>query len=568
MTSNKEWSVVALSFLLQVFLVWPVLTPDLKDIGSYDETSYIVRGRTLGADNLPTLDQYPLTVFLFKLISLPLDNWDFWFVYSCAIGRFFLLILLWISFYTLAKRFSEPSSPLIAIGFLLLSPAAISLTRNAAHALFTVMATFALREIILFHRERKLPNLRMASVFVSLAALSRMGDGTFLFGSLIALSILLGTSARRVKATLAAATIPFVVIIGGYMLTYYALMDKSPLAGSDYFYQAFEMGHGLAYADQFPGLDIYTEGEVESSRIFGTPEENHYSVITAIQRNPTAYMKRIPRLAKAAVWTAIGAYGGPLSLWFFLLALQGCIELISKKQFMLLCILIFWLSYLVIYILLVFQSNHFLMPFPIVFCLSSIGLTSFVSLSSKQRRIWSAILLGLVALALARNGSLRYEVLLFLIGLWIVWTALSQFGNPEVVIPSALVFLLSMMLLLRWDGVPSHKLRRLGTAPEEQAMLFLKRNFAEGTAIGAYEPREVYAAKLTKVPLANKRSELQSKEDLQRWIQANNLEGIYVEGSFRRNESAVWALIETQIGKSMDVVFTAGDPEIQILRIH
>src|SRR5206468_910842 len=192
----------------------------------------------LGADNLTPLNLSPLVGFLSKLTYLPVRNSDFWLIYSCTTGRFFLLALLWISSYTLAKRFSEISSPLIAIGFLLLSPAAISLTRNPAHALFTAMSAFALGQIILFHRERKLPNLRMASVFVSLAVLSREGEGTFLFGSLIALSILLGISARRVKATLAAAIIPFLVIVGGYMLTYYALMNKSPLGTSEYFYQA------------------------------------------------------------------------------------------------------------------------------------------------------------------------------------------------------------------------------------------------------------------------------------------------------------------------------------------
>ena len=190
MTSKQEWSVVAHFFLLHVVLVLPVLTPNLKDIGLYDEVVYIDMGRTLGADNLTPLNLSPLVGFLSKLTYLPVRNSDFWLIYSCTTGRFFLLALLWISSYTLAKRFSEISSPLIAIGFLLLSPAAISLTRNPAHALFTAMSAFALGQIILFHRERKLPNLRMASVFVSLAVLSREGEGTFLFGSLIALSIL------------------------------------------------------------------------------------------------------------------------------------------------------------------------------------------------------------------------------------------------------------------------------------------------------------------------------------------------------------------------------------------
>jgi hypothetical protein len=568
-TESREWKVVTLFFLLHVVLTLPILTPNLKDIGAFDEASYVQMGRTFGLHSLPPVNQYPLAGFFFALTYLPVHSSDFWFVYSCTVGRFLLLVLLWISSYTLAKRLSGISSPLVMIGFLLVSPAAISLTRNASHALFAVMATVALAQIISFRREGRLTNLRMASVFLSLALLSRVGEGTLLFGSLIGLSILLGISAGRVKAVLTAAALPFVVITAGYMLICYVFTGKSPLGTGDYFYTAFEQGHGLAYANQFPGSSHYAEGEIESRRVFGTPEENKHSVITAIRRNPVAYVKRIPRLAKEAVSESIGVYGGALSLWLFLLALYGCIELVRRKDFMLLCILVFWLSYLVIYILLVFQPSHLLLPFPVVFCFASIGLTSLITASSKQRLLASVVLLGFVVLAAARNAPLPFicVALVPLVGLWIVWTVSKWFENSEVMRPAALVFLLSIMLLFA-ERVPQQKLRKLGIAPEEQAMLFLKRNFEEGTAVGAYTPAVPWAAKLKRVTLVNRRTEVQSEQDLQRWIRDDNLHAIYVDGSLRRYESSVWALIEAQIGKTMDIAFVSDDPDIEILRIR
>src|SRR6185503_19065029 len=146
----------------------------------------------------------------------------------------------------------------------------------------------------------------------------------------------------------------------------------------------------------------------------GTSEENHNSVVAAIKRNPTAYLSRVPRLAKIALATAIGAYGGPvayggaLSLWIVLLSLQGCIELIRKNQFVLLFIFSLWLSHTLIYILLVFQPTHFLFPFPVVFCLASIGLTAIVSLPVQQRYLWSLVLVSIIALAIGRDSSLSF----------------------------------------------------------------------------------------------------------------------------------------------------------------
>ena len=567
MTERKAWSLVALFFLLHVVLALPVLTPRLKDIGAFDEAGYVEMGRTLGLHNLPALNEYPLPALFFALTYIPVHTSDFWFVHSCALGRFLLLLLLWLSAYIAARQISEIPSPLIMIGLLLLSPATLYLCRNAAHALFTAMSTLALAQLVLFQRTRALAHVWMASGFVSLAMLSRLGEGAFLFGSLVALSIPLAVSLRRLKAALTAVIIPLLIIVGGYMLTYYAVARQSPLGTSKYFYTVFEQGHGQAYADRFSGLNYYVEGHMESRRLFGTPEDNHYSVFTAIRRNPTAYLKRIPRLARLAAVTAVTEYGGPLSLWFFLPAAVGCVALLRKNR-LLLCTFVLWVSYLVMYVVLVFQPTHLLLPFPVLFCLTAIGWSALITLSTWQRYLWSAMMLGVVATAVRRDVSPAFmsSALVLLIGSWIVWTVVSRYRDPEVLVPSAFVFLLALMLLFR-EGVPSQRPARLGTAPDERAVLFLQRSFATDAPIAAYPASIPSAARLKRVSLVNGRSELRSEDDLQRWIADHRLEAIYVDSDLRRFESSVWSLIESQIGTTLAVAYSSENDEIQILRV-
>ena len=561
-------SVTALLFISHVVLIWPVLTPHLADIGAFDEAVSIAMGGKLGVEALPALNDYPLARLLSALAHIPVGASEFWFVHAGSIGRVVLLALLWISSYTVAKRFSDLSHPLILCGFILISPVTAILVTNSSHALFSAMSAFALGQIISFHRGRQFTHLRMASVFVGLAMLSRMGEGAIVAGSFVGLSLLLGVLDRRVVGTLAAAVIPLTVIVGGYMLTYYGVTGRTPFGADTYFYMTFEQGHGQAYADQFPGLNSYAEGEVESRRIFGTPEQNQHSVLAAIQRNPGAYVARIPRLARLAFWDAIAAYGGPLSLCLALLALQGAIELIRRRQLMLLCMLLFWPAYLVIYVLLVFQRSHLLLPFYLVFCLASIGLTAFVSLSGKRRHLWTGAFVGVVAGVAAIDATLPFMqgLLVFLAGLWIVWTALRRYGKHEVAIHVAVVFLIGMMSLSR-EGMSSPRLRRLGVAPEERAMLFLRRHVEQGAVVAAYAPREPWAARLKWVSLVNRREALRSDEDLERWIRDNDVRAIYLDDSFRRHESAVWRVIDGQIGKDTEIAFSSDEPYIRILRV-
>lgn len=66
---GERWRIcLALAFVLHMLLVLPSLTPNLADIGMFDESSYVEMGRTLELTKLPALDETPLTAFFMPLL--------------------------------------------------------------------------------------------------------------------------------------------------------------------------------------------------------------------------------------------------------------------------------------------------------------------------------------------------------------------------------------------------------------------------------------------------------------------------------------------------------------------
>jgi hypothetical protein len=156
-----------------------------------------------------------------------------------------------------------------------------------------------------------------------------------------------------------------------------------------------------------------------------------------------------------------------------------------------------------------------------------------------------------------------------LTGLWIVWILANEQRQFQILNASAIIFLFSLMLLFR-EPIPPQKIRKLGIAPEEQAVLFLRRNFPENTRMAAYSivPR---AAKMNRVNLLGlvlrKNSAKQSSEqDLRQWVVDNKVEAIYVDDTLRRYE-ALWALIEREIGDSLEIAFVSDHQESEVLRV-
>jgi hypothetical protein len=335
---------------------------------------------------------------------------------------------------------------------------------------------------------------------------------------------------------------------------------------AEYSYFAFEQGQGLAHQSHYPeSANFYVDGQLEARRLFGTPEENGYSISAAIMRNPIAYIERVPQLIKLVPVNATAMYGGALGLAFFLFAVRGVIELARQKHYRSLAILLLWSSYLALYPLLVFQPMHFLFPYYVILVLTAVGLTAAIrnSDSRTERCLWYVTFAAAVAAAVALGHARLVSIFLFLLlGITLLWTVMRHYREVKSVQFVGLLLLLIGLVL--HNKVPEHKFATLGIAAEDQATLFLRDHLKEGTPVAAYAPKNVWMAKLTYIPMFRSATEL-NEQNFRNWIQTNHVRAIYVDPNLKVLEPPFWALVQAHIGRDLNLAFSADGGNYQVL---
>jgi hypothetical protein len=559
--------IVFVIFLLQAVLVSPVFFPSMSDINAWDDSEYMNEGRELTQGKLPLFTVNPLVAGLYAVAYLPVQASPYWLIHTCSIGRAVNFSLLWLAAYLVAGQLAELALPFIMIALLVMSPALVRLVDNGSNALFTAMSGFALWQLLAFLRARSVKHLWLGSLFLGLAALSR-NEGPVLF--LIYLSIALVACFRGgvVRKGIVACVVPFTALVGGYVLLYGLQTGHFELGNSKRAYQAFEQGQGMAFVESYATKAHYVEGEIEARKLFGTAEENHYSVFTAIRRNPAAYIHRTIHLTIHAAQDATYVYGQYFGLLCFAFAVRGIIELVRRKSFMLLTTLLLWSGYAILYVLLCYQPSHLLMPFLTVFSLASIGISAMALNANgwRERYLWSAGLLAIAAVAAAKctTPNMLGATLAVLLGLWIVWLVADRYRDVSNTIALAGLLLLSVALLVRF-GFPYPKTRVLGSAPDEEAALYLRQHFKRDTPVGAWAPGNVWLANMSFVQMSGELRYMKSPQDLADWMARNNVAAIYADRKLREFESDVWGLIQSQIGKHLAVAFSDEQAEVQVL---
>jgi len=560
-------SLVPLLFLLNVVLIFPVFFPNLSDIGPWDESRYINSGR--GLIDAGLLQQYawnPLLSFFYALIYIPIKSTTFWLIHSCTIGRFILFGLMWLSAYFVAKQLSFLSHPLIMIGILLSSPALTYLLANPSDALFVAMSAFALWQVLSFYNEKKIKHLWLASLFVGLSALAR-NDGLILFFSLIILAVFLSMPIRRLGTALIASVIPFVIIVGGYVILYGLKTGQFEFGTIRRTYVAFEQGQGFVYEYLYKGKNLATEGHIEAQRLFGTPEENQYSVISAVRRNPKAFLDRVRQTVKSSPLKIYFMYGDRSGIIILFFALMGAVEIVRKRLYLLFMILFLWATHIFVYLLTFYRHTYFLLPYFVVFVFASVGL-SFILYHMNKKRLyfWTILLLALALLGIMTNRPNVFSAtLIFLMGLWIIKIIVNRYQGYEAIKPVAIILTICLLLLLK-VSYPSPKFRRLGIAPDERAALFMREHLAPGSRVLSYTPGNVWVAKM-RHDIFDYNFRSISDQHLSTSI-AKVIKAVYVDDTLRRDEPILWKKIEKMVGKGLEVGFKSDDGEIQVLLVN
>lgn len=558
--------VVVLLCVLHAALISPVFFPPLSHIGVWDEATYINEGRELLSGKLPLLAGNPLIAGIYALTYLPFHSATHWLVYSCSLGRMILFVLIWLAAFCVAGELSKVTrltNPLVIFSLLLISPVASILLTNGSDSLFTAMSSFALWQFLKFQRARQLSHLWLCSMFLGLSELSR-NEGTVLLGIMFCLAMIICWQERLIPKGIAAALVPFGLIVGGFLALFWLSTGTLETGTSSRSYIAFEQGHATSLAGE-----LAVDGQIDARRLFGTAEENNHSVMRAIRRNPAAFAKRIIPLAKIGAQDAFSAYGWYLGVFAILFAIRGVIDLIQQRRFLIVATLLLWPAYVVLYTLLIGQRSHWNMPFLCLFGLATFGVAAFTEnlTNRRERYAWSAVVLLFILVLLARrtvpNGPAAVMIG-FLVGLWIIWLAADALKDDSRLPAVAGMTLLALGLVIG-PGLPHSEARVIGASPDERAAAYLRQNFAPGTHIGGWGPGKIWDAKMEPVTMVLELRYIKTHQDLFQWMDREKVQAIFVDDYLRKYEPGLWDTIQKQIGNGLTVGFDSGQGEVQVL---
>ena len=561
---------------LSAVLVYPVFIPNLADIWNFDEAYYMNNGRLLTEGEFPVYASNPAVAFFWALFSAPFLDSPYWMLYGATAGRLVLFALMWLGTIALACEVLESKAILAAIGLLIVTAMPARLLDNSSDAFYAVFSTLALWQTLRAVRNGAFRNLAYASGLTALAALSR-NDGLVLVFVLLLLSVYLGLRSRALVSFVGAALVPPAVIVGGYVLLAGVFTGDFTVGTSRRSYDAFEQGEGVTYSEFYPGKNPYLEGYSASRRLYGSPEENKFSVMTAVRRNPRAFVRRVLHAAKKLPGDVLNTYGfgvKGLGVILLLLALRGIIDLLSRRRFLLVVVLLGWSANLFVYFVTFFREGYFLLSFPGVLVLGALGIRGMHSAwnARSERYTWSVALGGTTLLGIATDTpSLVGAPLVLLLGLWALWITFERL--PESVSARTRLAVTSLVVLLLigiqnplaskpW-GTP--KLRELGRNGDERAALCLRESLPKNSPVGTYSLATVVLAQMHHVPMHAETRDLQSSDELYSWIIERGIKAIYIDDLLQRFEPKLWGQIQELIGSRLSADFDDGSGSHMVL---
>jgi hypothetical protein len=559
---SRETLIVTALLLLNIFFVIFRFFPTIRDINLWDDAGYINRGRMLVEGVLPNFSDNPLTALLFALAYLPFQHATFWMIHSATIGRLLMFALMWLSTYLIAKQLPGLKWPIV--GLMFASTVMVDILENPSDAFFAGLSGLAFWQILSYHNTRRIKHLSLTSLFIGLSALAR-NDGIVLFAIFLLVSLVYLKMAENKLQHLAASILPFLVLVGGYILVYGQITGDYDLGTQERSYLAFQQGQmELTGSDKNCIVGPIKCAVEQVDQIYGSSAENGNSVFRAIARNPQAYLQRLLKTISLLPRLAHDAYGKRIFYPLVFLGALGIFALIRAKKYSILFLSLAWSAYLGIYFLTFFRAGYLRMPFFILFLLAGFGIQELIaSLGEKRQWLWVGTLLALTGTGLWFSLNYLYfstVVLLacMLFGYWLK-------SNLEITNKLELILMLFLAggLILRGGFTPP-VIPTLGEIAEEQAVLVLEKELPENSLVAAGAPGIVWEARMTFTPLAGKDFLADSAEEYYNILKKTGVKAIYVDNIITNN-TPLWKLIKSGIGIYYEEIYSGRSDSILVL---
>jgi hypothetical protein len=563
---DKASILIALAlFGISLTLNWSSFFPTLGEINPWDEAAYVKTGQELLQGEMPDFASSPLTAVLYAVTNLVFNASPFWLVHSVVAGRLIAYALIWLSAYLIGKRLIPRTTTLVLLCLLMAAPFYIKMLRFPSDPFFMAIAGLGLWQLLAFQQEGKLKSAILGGVFIALAAATR-NDGLVLFIVTLSWLSILVVIKKFHWTGVAGFITPFVLIVGGYVLLYGFHTGNFSLGTAERTYDNFEAGQIAVYSGE-EGLNAAVDAKREARRLFGTAEENDYSVLKAILRNPQAYIERLKRVSLELPSQIIKAYSGKWVVLLTFWAIWGMVTLIRKREWTFVGLLLIWFTpFLSGFVITIFRTGHLLFPSLVVLSFVAIGLSDY----GKRGHDRKVYLIGiLVMFLLLLMGIFANElVVIYAAGLCLVAMLLIRLG--QVILPAwkgstafPLLLFLAVGIILH-GPYPGFGKVAAETPAEEQALLVMVDTLPKGARILAGSPGVIYAADMTYLGLASTDVPIfTSSLEFGRWLEAQDVDAVYIDQSLTVDNQAYWTLLQELAGW-FEVAYRNPSGEIQV----
>lgn len=544
-------------YLIALVIYLPWFLPNLSDIAPWDETYYIISGRNMLKGEMPDLAYGPLLSFFYLLTSLPFLNSPFWLIHANSLGRFFLFSGLFLGAWQAAKVFKNRYRPVIIFGFLFVTPFLTQNFEYPADMLFAALSAGAFAQAVKFLKTQKLKHVGWASFWLGLGMLTR-GDALIIILALTVFFLWFGTKHHRWWRLVIAVVVPFLSLSGGYVLLRGAFTGNFETGMNFRSYTAFEQGQEVAMPPGEARFGAPTESYYVAREMFGTPEENEYSVFRAISRNPQAYFTRLKAVLRTLPGLFLTAYHRRYAIILALFALRGWIALIQEKEFPLALLHVIWILPLSAGIArTLVRVGYFRLFYFVLFSLAIIGLRALLeSLKSHwESLVWAAAFGFILALAFLFNqDGIQMSATVFLCWLLLAYLLSKRSDRFPGWQYMAMLLLLASAYLLR-TGEIIFRPRSLGEEPQEEAALTLREVTEPGDTVLTCTPSVVFLADRQVANFCGADiPEFETSEAFIKWMQAQGFDAVYLD---RAAPSVLTELAFDQRGQALKQVYAS-----------
>lgn len=366
------------------------------------------------------------------------------------------------------------------------------------------------------------------------------------------------------------AALPFGLLVGGYFLLYGAVTGDFSLGTRERSYVAFQQGQAIDYQKDPSCTEKWLRCTVlQAEQLYGSGEENNYSILRAISRNPQAFGHRFLKQVSLLPGHIYSVYGKRTALLLFILAFRGLLELLRRRQGLLAALFLLWPLTLTVYFLTFFRIGYFRLPYFALYILGAIGAAAFVTDARERRNllIWSALLAAATIPAIWLDvRALYFTTALLLAGIWFI-----RFlpGNETGVAnwsAAGLLVALAIGLILRpvFDPPAPHD---LVNGAEEQAAVVMQEELPRGSLVMAGAPGGVWAGRM-EFHDANAYSALTSGEELYEALREAGVTAIFVDPYLSNTNEHVWNLVEPGIDTWYESVYVGREGSIRVLLVQ